>query len=256
MENYKDAQLFVNKQMYHHHASSIISSNEHIKPQFLESLTQTIKINVITRNRKGVNYFGIEASEINREIRRILQDSNEMNLKLEAYEEDGVFYFSEKQKRIAGFDFAIIDDETNLIRLRNRCFGKLQYANKDKRWNDFFVKNPKLNILGEQILTLGKAGEDIEIDQDNGLPLIVGEIQFGNWALAYRDFFKVLKADVYNTIDCLIYIVPTGNLENMLSDGIVTYDKTEKIIREFEKVLTVPIWLIGIDIEIRDGATV
>jgi hypothetical protein len=34
----------------------------------------------------------------------------------------------------------------------------------------------------------------------------------------------------------------------MLSDGIVTYDKTKKIINDFEKVISVPIWLIGIDI--------
>ena len=80
-------------------------------------------------------------------------------------------------------------------------------------------------------------------------PLIVGEIQFGNWALAYRDFFKVLKADVKNSVDWLIYIVPTGNLEKMLSDGIVTFDKTKKIMEEFSKVISVPVWLIGIDVD-------
>ena len=80
-------------------------------------------------------------------------------------------------------------------------------------------------------------------------PLIVGEIQFGNWALAYRDFFKVLKANVSNSIDCLIYIVPTGGLEGMLSDGIVTYSKAKAILQEFEKVISVPVWLIGLDIE-------
>ena len=77
--------------------------------------------------------------------------------------------------------------------------------------------------------------------------MIVGEIQFGNWALAYRDFFKVLKADVQNSVDCLIYIVPTGNLESMLSDGIVTFDKSKKIIDDFAKVISVPVWLIGVD---------
>ena len=48
---------------------------------------------------------------------------------------------------------------------------------------------------------------------------------------------------------CLIYIVPTGNLENMLSDGIVTFDKTKKKLEDFSKVISVPVWLIGIDVK-------
>jgi hypothetical protein len=58
----------------------------------------------------------------------------------------------------------------------------------------------------------------------------------------------VLKANVQNSIDCLIYIVPTGNLEKSLSDGIVTFDKTLRIIKDFEKVINVPVWIVGIDI--------
>ena len=87
--------------------------------------------------------------------------------------------------------------------------------------------------------------------KNDDIPLILGEIQFGNWALAYRDFFKVLKANVQTSVDCLIYICPTGQLESMLSDGIVTFDKTKKIIKEFEKVINIPIWLIGIDLNVK-----
>ncbi len=89
--------------------------------------------------------------------------------------------------------------------------------------------------------------EHIKSSNDN--PLIVGEIQFGNWALAYRDFFKVLKANVQNSVDCLVYVVPTGNLEAMLSDGIVTFDKTKIILEDFAKVISVPVWIIGLDID-------
>jgi hypothetical protein len=46
-----------------------------------------------------------------------------------------------------------------------------------------------------------------------------------------------------------VYIVPTGALEKSLSDGIVTFDKTLKIIKDFEKVINVPVWLVGIDIK-------
>jgi hypothetical protein len=100
------------------------------------------------------------------------------------------------------------------------------------------------------LITSENVGVNIPIKKDDfSPPLIVGEIQFGNWALAYRDFFKVLKANVQNSIDCLVYIVPTGKLEKSLSDGIVTFDKTLRIIQEFEKIIIVPVWLVGIDIK-------
>jgi hypothetical protein len=124
----------------------------------------------------------------------------------------------------------------------------VQYHDKLSRWNNFIEKNKDLiNLLPK--INPDEIGNDIFYNKkDSDLPLFVGEIQFGNWALAYRDFFKVLKANVQNSIDCLIYIVPTGNLESMLSDGIVTYDKTVKILEEFAKVISVPVWVIGLDL--------
>ena len=107
--------------------------------------------------------------------------------------------------------------------------------------------NHDLALISEELKKIEEKGQNISNLEDKKTPLIVGEIQFGNWALVYRDFFKVLKADVQNSVDCLIYIVPTGELEKLLSEGIVTFDKTKKIIEEFSKVLTVPIWLIGLD---------
>jgi hypothetical protein len=89
----------------------------------------------------------------------------------------------------------------------------------------------------------------IDLPAEKKSPIILGEIQFGNWALAYRDFFKVLKANVLTNVDVLIYIVPDGKLQAHLSDGIVTFNNTLEIISEFAKVITVPIWLIGLDFE-------
>ena len=125
----------------------------------------------------------------------------------------------------------------------------MQYADGENRWEKFLKKNPDLLEIANNLKKIEEKGKNIsKSNNETPIPLIVGEIQFGNWALAYRDFFKVLKADVQNSVDCLIYIVPTGNLEKMLSDGIVTFDKTKKIMEEFSKVISVPIWLIGIDV--------
>ncbi|MEK6512989.1 BglII/BstYI family type II restriction endonuclease [Myroides odoratimimus] len=243
------ANLKIVKQLYHHHALEIISNNRGIEESFLKLLEEPIELLKIKRRKKKIEIDGIKADELNKELRRALENRDIQDLKFEAFEEDGVFYFSENKRKIAGFDFAIINDKNNLIRLRNLCYGRLQYADRNKRWAAFLKNNERLKPLAEEIIRIGEEGKDLEDDLEKVKPLIVGEIQFGNWGLVYRDFFKVLKADIYNSIDCLIYIVPTGRLESLLSDGIVTYDGTEKIIKEFEKVLTVPIWLIGIDIE-------
>ena len=245
--------LFISDEYFHHHAYEIVHTYDELKEQLSSSLNSKVQIKPSIRTNKGSKYFGIEAKKLNEEIRILLQEIYDLEIKFEVYEENGVFYFSSEKSSIGGFDFAILNQYKNLLALRNLCFGSLQYADGEERWNKFLEKNKDLVDIAKTLKKLELKGENIDYDMDsNGaVPLIVGEIQFGNWALAYRDFFKVLKADVQNSVNCLIYIVPTGNLESMLSDGIVTFDKTKKIIEDFAKVISVPVWLIGVDAKVE-----
>jgi hypothetical protein len=248
--NTKTINLFVSKEYYHHHSFEIINAYLDLKNSFLDSLSNEIIISPRIKKTQKIESRGIKADDLNKVIRELLKSIPNNELKFEVYEENGVFYFSEEKSSIGGFDFAILNHYNNILALRNLCFGSLQYADGEKRWANFLKKNPDLVEISETLKKIEEKGRNIKRDiQENLTPLIVGEIQFGNWALAYRDFFKVLKADVQNSVDCLIYIVPTGNLEKLLSDGIVTFDKTKKIIEEFSKVISVPVWLIGIDVE-------
>ena len=248
--NIETINLFVSKEYYHHHSFEIVNAYKELKNNFLASLSNEITISPRIKKTQKIESKGIKADDLNKEIRELLKSIPNNELKFEVYEENGVFYFSEEKSSIGGFDFAILNHYNNILALRNLCFGSLQYADGEKRWANFLKKNPDLVEISEDLKSIGEKGKNIERNnQENSTPLIVGEIQFGNWALAYRDFFKVLKADVQNSVDCLIYIVPTGNLEKLLSDGIVTFDKTKKIMEEFSKVISVPVWLIGIDVE-------
>ncbi|MBW6481998.1 MAG: hypothetical protein K0B10_02950 [Vicingaceae bacterium] len=245
--------LFVSKQYHHHHSFEIINAYSELRDKFLNSLSNQIKISPRIKRTRTSESKGIKADDLNKVIRELLNSIPNNELKFEVYEENGVFYFSEEKSSIGGFDFAILNHYNNILALRNLCFGNLQYADGESRWSKFLKKNPDLVQIANDLKRINKKGVNIErINQENTTPLIVGEIQFGNWALAYRDFFKVLKADVQNSVDCLVYIVPTGSLEKLLSDGIVTFDKTKKIIEEFSKVISVPVWLIGIDVSIED----
>ena len=241
--------LKISKEYFHHHAYEILETHSMIKQSISDCFTSEISIVSRVKNKKGKLSNAIKADDFNKELRILLKNRNN-DIRFEVNEENGVFYFSSEKAAIGGFDFGFINHKKNLLKLRNLCFGELQYFDGLKRWNKFLSKNPELKSLSDNLLDEKNIGQDIKYITDKlDIPLIVGEIQFGNWALAYRDFFKVLKANVQNSIDCLVYVVPTGNLESMLSDGIVTYDKSIKILEEFSKVISVPIWLVGIDLE-------
>ncbi len=241
------AKLFVQEEYFHHHAYEILTTHSKIKDAFVKSMSSEISIE--TRIKTGTSK-GIKAKDLNIEIRRLLKTMSNMAMKFEVSEERGVFYFSAEKGSIGGFDFAILNHKKNIAALRNLCFGELQYFDGEKRWKNFLSKNSELTKIAESFRKKEPNGTDYNYNEpDTETPLLVGEIQFGNWALAYRDFFKVLKANVQNSIDCLIYVVPMGNLENMLSDGIVTFDKTKAILKDFAKVISVPVWVVGLDME-------
>jgi hypothetical protein len=242
--------LVVSKEYFHHHAYEIMHTHDKIRTDFKTTLSSKIAIETRIKKTKEKRDKGIEAGFLNKEIRRLLTIVPNSQLKFEVSESRGVFYFSSKTNAIGGFDFAIINHAQNITALRNLCFGELQYHDGIKRWNKFLERNEDLKNIADTILDLDNNGKDIEYAKTAiDSPLLVGEIQFGNWALAYRDFFKVLKANVQNSVDCLVYVVPTGNLESMLSDGIVTFDKTKKILQDFAKVISVPVWVVGLDLD-------
>ena len=143
----KSAQLFVSdkNQWYHNHANEILSFNSNYKKMFIESLSQKIKIipRIKTESKNPVR--GIKADNLNKEIRVLLRKSLS-DLKEEVNQENGVYYYTTKEKKqIAGFDFAILNSKKNLHKLHDLCFGKLRYEDGENRWFKFLDNNPDLN---------------------------------------------------------------------------------------------------------------
>lgn len=240
----------VSKQYHHHHAAYVMNAHPVLTDNIISSLDSRISIKPIKRTKQKKSCAGINADDLNKRIRALLDEAFQQEIKFEVNEDHGVFYHGDEKGAIGGFDFAFINQTKNIISLRNLCFGELHYEDGKKRWDKYIERNPTLKDQANDILNKSKPGKDTSYyDNEPNRPIIVGEIQFGNWGLVYRDFFKVLKANVQNSIDSLIYIVPTGKLESLLSDGIVTYDKTVALIKDFEKVINVPVWVVGLDID-------
>ena len=100
----------------------------------------------------------------------------------------------------------------------------------------------KINSLG------GKDG--INIDAKKEKLTVMGELQFGNWALAKNDLLRLTNSEETLAIDYYIYITALGNLEKLLSSGIVNYRKAVSAVAENQKRIRTPIWIIGLDCEI------
>jgi|688.fasta_scaffold531122_2 hypothetical protein len=238
--------LKISNEFFHHHSEGILKHYNYIKNLFDTALQKNINIDLSIRTKKKIQTSGITAGSLNKEIRELLKSIND--IEFEVNQLDGVYFVSGQTN---GFDFGLIDTEYNLINFRNLCFGKRHLHDGMKEWKIFLNKpcNVQYKIAAQNLNLIQSNNIGIDLPAQKKSPIILGEIQFGNWALAYRDFFKVLKANVLTNVDVLIYIVPDGKLQSLLSDGIVTFDGTKEIINEFAKVITVPIWLIGLDID-------
>ena len=149
------AKLFIadDAQFFYNHSKEILEFNGGLIDKFKSSLSKEILINTMIRKKGKLETFGIEAGNLNSQIRMLLTE-NFNNIKLEVNEINGVYYFSstKDKKQIAGFDFALLNSKNNLIKLRNLCFGELKYSDGKKRWDKFLNVNTNLIPFSKEIL--------------------------------------------------------------------------------------------------------
>ena len=194
---------------------------------------------------------GFNANDINTKLRKKIHMVNGIHGETHvAYR--GLFHNSKE-----GFDFSLYDEQCNFIRIRNTCIGNPGIYNGDNILINLYSKIRKseddsVKIKKREWIRLvedigGTPGENVT-EQKKSFT-IVGEIQFGNWALAYHDLFRLINSSLENSIDYYIYIAPTGTLAQKISQGVVTYDKITKAIKDNCHRISVPMWVIGLDIQ-------
>lgn len=238
--------LKIRSQYFFNNANIILSHEKYFRQNIMNNLIGNIKIDTKIRNSKGEIYKGIDIAKFNKELRKNL--SQDSKLIFEIYNEDGVFYTSNQKK---GFDFGYLDNKYNLIQLWNLCFGKRGLHNGQSHWEKSLKSNRFFERTAEEIdFKTEYFQKGISCDSDKQILTILGELQFGNWGLIYRDLFKLLHADANSGVDLFVYVVADGDLLNYASEGIVTFEKTVNILNEFASLVKVPVWVIGLDIEI------
>lgn len=72
------------------------------------------------------------------------------------------------------------------------------------------------------------------------------EVEFGNVASSYRNFFKFQLSYSYGMTDICVLIVPSADLANRIDSGVSNYEKVIREIPQAKLSVTVPILVIGL----------
>lgn len=242
MDTRCDVELRISNQYLHHHASSVL--NEHITLEDLlrDSIEGEHRLEVQIRQQRGREYLGVNAKSLNRALRKSFSRTGKW--RYEATVRDGFISDSPGvEARVEGFDIARYDERANLAAVWSACFGRRPLRNGADLWA--VASSGVGQELAEDVARRGTEGQDLVLDRMK--PTILGEIQFGNWALAYRDVMKLLAATTEVEVDLFVYVVADGSLADMISSGTVNYEKFCAILRDFSSVVNVPTWVIGFD---------
>jgi hypothetical protein len=234
-----ETELVIKNQMLHHHASRVLSAERGLKAEITNRLVEPRRVGVRV-TEKGV--LRVPSGPLNRSLRDSFDGGG---WTFEATIEDGVIYGQQKERsQIGGFDFARYDETANLIRLWDVCFGRRPTRDGEFKWHEFLERH-ELEKLGNRLDARLRSGQSAT---PASRPTILGEFQFGNWGLLYRDLLKVVAADQQIGIDLFIYVTATESLSRALSSNTVRFDDSKrKGLEAFASLIRVPVWLIGLD---------
>lgn len=72
------------------------------------------------------------------------------------------------------------------------------------------------------------------------------EVEFGNVASSYRNYFKFQLSFAYGLTDICVLIVPSYDLANRIDSGVSNFEKATREIPQAKLSVTVPIYVIGL----------
>lgn len=72
------------------------------------------------------------------------------------------------------------------------------------------------------------------------------EVEFGNIASSYRNYFKFQLSFSYGLTDICVLIVPSQKLANRIDSGVANFEKATREIPQAKLSVTVPILVIGL----------
>ena len=222
----------------------ILSSMPEVEDSVRYAFSSEEEVVTATRNNRGIESIGVTAASLNEALRRCL---NAEGFSGETHVEHGVFFEDTKE----GFDFMLYDEDYNIANLFNYYQGKVGVLNGNERILDVYSKIGMTEVEWQtrihQMELETEPNDDYHCDKTS--LTVAGELQFGNWALLYRDLFRLLKAVDNPGVDMYIYVAADDNLSNLLSKQTVSYSQAKRVIEEYNSIIKTPIWLIALGME-------
>lgn len=230
----------------YHFADAVLDRHPEIRGEVLTAVKAKLEVNCKLRKRSTKRFRGVNRKPWEQHVRDRLEN---LDWSLEVAVEDGLVIEQGLRSEADRFDIATYDTEEQVQRLWNLCFGEKALADGMPRWESHLDESDDWIAAAESLgLDPEHGEEDIEISKDE--PLVLGEIQGGNWGLLYRDLFKLVAASAQSDIDLYVYIVPDKMFSEMISDNTVSYERVVEFLqtRAYRQVLKTPIWVVGVDI--------
>ena len=72
------------------------------------------------------------------------------------------------------------------------------------------------------------------------------EVEFGNAASVYRDYFKFMDSYSQGLTDIGILIVPSADIAKHITSGVANYEKTLRELPDSKLSITIPVLVIGL----------
>lgn len=238
-------QFKISEEKFFNNGKIILSSLPDIDHRIRAALSQKEIVSVTRRRPKGKpEYDGVDATSLNKALRRCI---NKEDINGETHVENGVFFHKTKE----GFDFSVYDENYNMSRLYNYYQGTIGVLDGDKKIIDLYKKMgcKKKEWKGKIEAIQSRVAYNSDYVVDKKILTVAGEFQFGNWALIYRDLFRLLDAASNPGIDFYVYVAADEKLSGLLSANTVSYKQANDVINEYLSIIKTPIWLISLGIE-------
>lgn len=224
-------------------AFAVFNLEKDLIDQIKECIQEELEIGITNRaDNSKKSTIGINAVTLNLALRNAMSKID--GIHFETSVENGAFF---ERKTKSNFDFSYYNRMLNYAKFWN--YGR-NHADFDKKISQSITS--EFVESWEEFLNTYRPKRDEDIDTGITDYTVIGEIQFGNWAMIYKDIIRLLRAKNSPGVELYIYITDTGDLNKFLSSKVVEYKKALRELQENMDIIQTPILIIGLDVDMYD----
>jgi hypothetical protein len=236
-----EIELRIEREHEHRHVEFVLARYPELANEIRSLVTGIHAVALSERRRGEVTRPGLTAGSLNQSLKSAFDAHGGWSFETTVV--DGVIYDNPSpDAKKEGFDLSRFDEAANMARLWDQCFGERPLRTGVATWKGYLDKFPDRVPIGDAVAL----DPSMVRRTRKTAPTILGDIQFGNWGLAYRDLMRLLDADAQVDVDLYVYVTAGPSLGAYLSDGIVDFRIITDALRQFPGLVRTPVWVIAL----------